>query len=337
MNPLDHAALAEEAVIDLETIDQILEIACRAPSIHNTQPWSWRVSKSRVDLYADFARQLVYADPQRRDLLISCGAALHHFEEAARAMGWASRVRRTPDPAEPRFIASIQLRPGVAPPDSRETLEAISRRRTDRRQLTSWPVPAERLSALAMTGNRWGAQVLPILDESMKAQLERLTAHADELQRRNPGYVREINSSTTYWADTGVPVGHIPRSSRRARATVGGRLRFPNGVLDDTGSDDGPPADGMLLITTSSDDTVSRVRAGEALSAVWLQATRDNMSAVPLSQALEVAETRRVVQNDVLDDLACAQVVLRVGWVPAGRRQLTPTPRRDVDDVRVRV
>jgi hypothetical protein len=323
-------------VIDVDTIDQILETACRAPSVHNTQPWSWQVADSRVDLYADFSRQLVYADPQRRDLVISCGAALHHFQEAARAMGWSTRVRRTPDPSEPRFIASIQLSPGVTPPDAQETLDAIARRRTDRRQLTSWPVPAERLGALARTGNRWGAQNLPVLEEEMKAQLERLTVRAGELQRRNPAYVREINSWTTYWADTGVPVAHIPRSSRMETASAG-RLRFSNGVLDDPAADAGPPADGMLLITTSSDDTVSRVRAGEALSAVWLQATRANMSVVPLSQALEVGETRRVMQNDVLDDLAYAQLVLRVGWLPTGRRQLAPTPRRDVEDVRVRL
>jgi len=92
----------------------------------------------------------------------------------------------------------------------------------------------------------------------------------------------------------------------------------------------------MLLICTSSDDTVSRVRAGEALSAMWLKATRDKLSMVPLSQAREVDETRRVLQDDVLGDLAYAQLILRVGWLPLSRAELTPTPRRPVDEVRVR-
>ena len=217
---------------DPVVVDTILEHACRAPSVHNTQPWTWRVSDNRVDLFADFSRQLVYADPQRRDLVISCGAALHHFEAAAKAMGWTARVRRTPDPSEPRFIASIQLFPGAVPPDAQDILGSIANRRTDRRRLTSWPVPVERLSALASTGNKWGVQVLPVHDDGVKAQLDRLTTRADELQRRNPDYVRELNAWTTYWSNTGVPVAHVPRAADVGSSDALHR-RFPNGVLDD--------------------------------------------------------------------------------------------------------
>jgi len=320
---------------DPATVDDILELACRAPSVHNSQPWTWRVYDTRVDLYADYSRQLVYADPQRRDLVVSCGAALHHFVAAAEALGWASRVRRTPDPCEERFLASIRLAPAPKPPDSQEVLDAIAHRRTDRRRLSSWPVPLEQLLALAAAGNHWGAQVLPVSEDTAKARLTRLTARADELQRRNPNYLSELNASTTYWSDSGVPVGHIPRIGRVGGSDALNR-RFPNGVLDDPAHEGRPSADGMLLITTSSDDTVSRLRAGEALSAVWLQATRSGLSVVPLSQALEVAETRRTLQTEVLHDVASAQLVLRVGWLPMKRRELTRTPRRFLDDVRSR-
>lgn len=322
-------------MIDPETVDSILEYACRAPSVHNTQPWTWRVQDTRVDLFADFGRQLVYADPQRRDLVISCGAALHHFEVAAKALGWASRVRRTPDPSEDRFIASIRLLPSTQPTDAQEMLDAIANRRTDRRRLTSWPVPVDRLNALASTGNKWGVQALPVHDDAVKAQLDRLTMRADELQSRNSDYVSELNAWTTYWSNAGVPLSHVPRAATVSSPDALNR-RFPNGVLDDPVVDPEPSSDGMLLITTSSDDTVSRIRAGEALSAMWLEATRDNLSVVPLSQALEVSETRMALQNDVLDDLSYAQLIVRVGWLPSIRRPLAPTPRRDIEDMRVR-
>jgi len=315
-------------------VDDLLELACRAPSVHNTQPWRWRVRENRVDLYADFRRQLVHADPQRRDLMLSCGAALHHFQVAASALGWSTRVRRVPDPSDERFVASIELGAGRPAPDAAELLAAIRERRTDRRRLTSWPVPDERLNALCMAGNRWGAQLLPVYDETVKARLEELTRRADVLQRRNPAYVSELNNATVYWANVGVPVAHIPREEYVASSDALNR-RFPNGVLDDPVVDPGEPSDGMLIVCTSSDDTVSRVRAGEALSAVWLQATRDGLSMVPLSQALEVQETRRVLQEEVLDDKALAQIVVRVGWLPLSRRGLAATPRRDVADVRM--
>jgi hypothetical protein len=290
-----------------------------------------------VDLLADLSRHLVRTDPQRRDLMISCGAALHHFQAAARATGWATRVRRTPGTGGERLVASITLAPRSVPDDADDVLQAISRRRTDRRRLSSWPVPPERLSALAMTGNQWGAQVLPVYDEAAKTRLDRLTSRADELQRSDPDYLVELTASTTYWDDHGVPVTHIPKAATVGGGSSSGERRFPHGVLDDPVAASEYSSDGMLLITSSSDDTMSRVRAGEALSAIWLEATLGGLSVVPLSQALEVDETREALQDDVLDDLAVAQLILRVGWLPTGLRELTPTPRRTVDDIRVRV
>ncbi|MDX6584329.1 MAG: hypothetical protein QOI10_3513, partial [Solirubrobacterales bacterium] len=61
------------------TVLAALELAVRAPSLHNTQPWRWRVGDESVQLYLDQARQLPATDPEGRELIISCGAALHHL------------------------------------------------------------------------------------------------------------------------------------------------------------------------------------------------------------------------------------------------------------------
>jgi hypothetical protein len=54
---------------------------------------------------------------------------------------------------------------------------------------------------------------------------------------------------------------------------------------------------------------------------------------VPLSQVVEVAETREDLQHRVLGDLAVPLLLVRVGWQQIGRSQLEPTPRRPLDDV----
>ena len=314
-------------------VDRILDHARRAPSVHNTQPWAWRVGDDRVDLFADYSRQLVHADPERRDMMISCGAALHHFQVAARALGWDTRVRRCPSAVDDRLVASIRLAPASPPEDATAVLDALNRRRTDRRRLTSWPVPHGRLRAMAAAGEEWGAHVIPLQDGPLKSRLLALTLRADELQLRSPDYVSELNAWTTYWSDQGVPVGHIPRNDRLTTSDVLTR-RFHHGVLDDTPLEDDPPADGLMLVCTSSDDQLSRLRAGEALSSVWLRATQDGLAVVPSSQAVEVSETRRVLQEEVLRDTSVAQILLRVGWPPQERTPLPATPRRFVEDIR---
>ena len=69
---------------------EAVEHALRAPSVHNTQPWRWRIDDADgvVELYADRNRHLSATDPDGRDLLISCGAALDHLVVAlAHAVG----------------------------------------------------------------------------------------------------------------------------------------------------------------------------------------------------------------------------------------------------------
>jgi hypothetical protein len=87
------------------------------------------------------------------------------------------------------------------------------------------------------------------------------------------------------------------------------------------------------VICATTDDPPAWLRAGEALSAIWLDATTEGLSIVPLSQVIEVRETREALRYDVLGGLAEPLVVLRVGWQAISRSQLPRTPRRPVDEV----
>ena len=78
------------------------------------------------------------------------------------------------------------------------------------------------------------------------------------------------------------------------------------------------------------------MRAGEALSAVWLDATGRGLVGVPLSQATEVDETRLLLQGRELSDRACPQILFCVGWPQADRSSLPRTPRRPITQVMIR-
>ena len=60
---------------DHETIYTALSLATRAPSVHNTQPWRFRVEQPAFELYSD-PRRWIRLDPKSREMLISCGADL---------------------------------------------------------------------------------------------------------------------------------------------------------------------------------------------------------------------------------------------------------------------
>ena len=100
-----------DAIIpDTDVVRTAVELACRAPSVHNSQPWLWRYDAGRLDLHADPSRLLVAADPRGRQLLISCGAALHHLTVALTALRWHTHITLLPDPAHPDLGKGLRRR-----------------------------------------------------------------------------------------------------------------------------------------------------------------------------------------------------------------------------------
>ena len=83
----------------------LLNFAVRAPSSHNTQPWLFRIQGHELDLIAETNRSLPIVDPLNRELIISCGAALHHLRVAARYFGHSCWVEPFPEAEYPACCA----------------------------------------------------------------------------------------------------------------------------------------------------------------------------------------------------------------------------------------
>ena len=74
-------------------------VARWAPSKHNTQPWRFVLRGDTLEVWADPIRLLTMTDPHRREVTISCGAAVETACVAARAHGHEPDVTPQPDGA----------------------------------------------------------------------------------------------------------------------------------------------------------------------------------------------------------------------------------------------
>ena len=312
------------------TLRRIVELATRAPSVHNTQPWRWRGAPHSLELYADRSRQLPVSDPDGRNLVISCGIALHHAQVAADALGWSAVVTRLPDPDQPDLLARLSLVPSPPSRHAPKLLEAIDRRCTDRRRFTSWPVPDEQLTHLAAQASSRGARALPLSDVSERFHAELLINRAIDIQYADPLVMHEQQSWIDHGTVDGVPTGVLPLP-RDVRSRRPGR--FATGLVDDMGGGEVEAPDGLVVLCAPTDDPAAWLTAGEGLSSMWLAATLEGLSVVPISQVIEVAETRAAFELEVLGGLARPLVVIRVGWQAISRHQLARTPRRPVSEV----
>ena len=139
---------------------QVLEHALRAPSVHNTQPWRWRLDGDVIDLFADIGRQLPVTDPDGRDLTISCGVALHHLVVALGHAGHDAYVKRMPDPQDNTHLATITISDAPPDPATARLFGAIGRRHTELRRMRCQPVPVALQAALVDAAHRFDVRMV---------------------------------------------------------------------------------------------------------------------------------------------------------------------------------
>lgn len=320
------------------TVRAAIALAMRAPSIHSSQPWHWRLGYNSLHLFVD---PTAYAagDPNGRDLLISCGSTLHHLRIAFAAEGWATMVHRVPNASDASHLASVEFYPRIATNDDIALAAAISRRRMDRRRFSSWRVPLPLLNLLAERSELQGAMLRPALDPEVRFHLITAIAAAPTGRDSNAevGGERTVLSGMRF-GPTPMPSGAMP--SAAPTVTLGYRETVsmldqetmlapnPQAELEAEEAD----AAELLVVSTYADDRISRLRAGEAMSAVLLTATDLHLASCPIGGLLSSDATVHMIREQVLGGDGYPQLVIRVGWAPNEYDPVPPSPRRAVDD-----
>jgi nitroreductase len=312
-----------------EVLERVVDVARLAPSIHNTQPWAWTLGDG-LELWADRSRGLRYADPEGRGLVISCGAALHHAVTAARAMGLDALPTYLPDPTHPDLLARITLRQATPSVEALRLLDLVPQRCTDRRRLTSWPIPASTLARLGSAASRWHTAAAGVARPDVRLRIEQLSEDARRALAADPEIAAELRAWIGREGGDGIPGATLPPVGAAADAYP--RRADPTEGLEesDTRVD---RTDTLMVVSTAGDRTVDWLHAGEALSALWLEATGLGLSVVPISQAVAYAPCRDALRTELGLRHPHPQLLLRVGWAPIGRGSLNRTPRRSLEEI----
>ncbi|MFX0577889.1 Acg family FMN-binding oxidoreductase [Nocardia nepalensis] len=318
------------SVPDHPTVLAAMRSAARAPSLHNTQPWRWVFDGVRLHLYRDDDRQLTSTDPLGRQLVISCGAMLHHVRTVFAANGWHTDTVRLPDSDRPDYLAAIEFRPWPDPPAGvLSRARAIDRRRTDRLPLFAPSGLSQLLHAGRMLVTPHDLE-LDVLDESARPKLAVASEHATAVRRYDMEYQTELH----WWAGhSGDPEG-VPREalvSDAEFARVGVGRNFPSaphsarrGTLEDHAR--------LLVLSSSRESVTAWLHTGEALSAVLLECTTAGSATCALTHITEMPSGRKVIAG-MLPHPGIPQVVIRVGTAPDDEPETPPTPRRPLTDI----
>ncbi len=306
--------------------------AMLAPSPHNTQPWRFELHGDALDLYADESRALPIADPQDRELVMSCGAALFNLRAALRSCGYAGEVTELPDPARPALLARVRLGDNyLATGSDRKLAIAMVQRRTNRRRFSKRAIDAGAIAQLQQAVVEEGAWLRSLGPKTRKRAIK-LIANADRVHWHNPDYRRELaewivpNRSDRTDGVPGYALG-INTIASYALPTAIRQLDL-GWLLAARDRNLAERAGALAVIGTTGDDRDSWLAAGQAVERVALIAQSEGLTTSFFGDTLEVERFRAAI-NKLCDTDGFAQQIVGIGHAPT----LHPTPRRALDDV----
>ncbi|MFI7547163.1 Acg family FMN-binding oxidoreductase [Actinoplanes sp. NPDC049599] len=300
--------------------------AVRAPSLHNSQPWRFRLRDGAIEVLADPARQLAVADSTGWAVRIACGAATFNARLALAAGGTPAEVTLRPDPAEPELVA--RLTAGTPRPPSyaeAELTAAIPHRHSNRRPF--WPDPVEaatrqQLIDAARAENGWLDLLVGMTALSGFAEIAQ---SADRVLRRDVHYQAELSTWT-----------HADSASDGISVLAGAPVTEPQDLLPQRAFSDRKRAPGrdfepeplVAILGTTGDRPQDQIVAGQALQRVLLTVTGAGLACSMISQPIEVPAARDQLRR-ALGRSGVPQMALRIGYGQPG----SPSRRRPLAEV----
>jgi hypothetical protein len=319
-----------DTLVGAEVVKDAVRSACRAPSLHNSQPWQWVFDGGQLRLFLDPSR-VMDTDQSAREALIGCGAALDHLRVAIAAAGWRAHVDRFPNLDSPNHLASIDFSPiEYMTERDRHRASAIWARHTDRLPFgapTDWK-SFDPVMANSVDGSAVHVDIIP---EDLRSRVVEAAQIAESLRMYDTSYHDELHWWTApFEAAEGIPHSSLVSAAESDRVGVG-RV-FP--VINRPERRAEIPEDHakMLLLSTDNNGRADALASGEALSAVLLECTMAGFATCPVTHLTELQVTRELIQS-LMDHDAVPQVLVRVGVVPVTEKAPKPTPRRPLSEV----
>ncbi|GFG76243.1 Acg family FMN-binding oxidoreductase [Mycobacterium botniense] len=317
-------------VARIDVITNAVRLACRAPSLHNAQPWRWVVDDGDVHLFLDRSR-VTLSDRSGREALIGCGAVLDHLRVAMAAAGWRAQTDRFPNPDDPDHLAVIRFTPMKSVTDAqRRRADAIVARRTDRLPFMA-PTDWESFEPVLRNTVDGDTVRLDVMPEDMRGCLAEASGLADSLRLYDSGYHTELGWwMTPFEGSEGIPYSSLLSEAEASRVDIA--RTFPVTHHSERRTEVPEDHSAILLLSTRDDSRDAALATGEALSAVLLECTMAGLATCPVTHITEVRVTRDMVAACLGRDLK-PQIFVRVGVAPVMEELPPPTPRRPLKDV----
>ena len=306
-----------------EKLTFLLNYAVLAPSSHNSQPWKFNVTNDRILVFADKSRRLQVADPDQRELYISLGCALENLIVAADHFGYNSTVAYFSGGED--LVAEVVLQQAANSSGDPRLFSAILSRQTNRNPYEPRAISEIDLETIKSLSSDADVSIFITSDPGVKKGFQDLVVQANGIQYSDAKFKSELG----HWLGLGV-MGPTGVQAKMAQLAVVFLDVGPEQSKKDAELINSTPYLGFL--STAKNDSISSLKAGRVLERFWLTASALGVSMHPMSQALEVGETKANLTKLLPAESGMMQVqqAFRLGYAKPGGAHSTRRPLQEV-------
>jgi hypothetical protein len=295
----------------------MIHAAILASNAYNTQPWLFKVSERRIELYADRARHLGAFDPYLRELHFSLGCALENLLVSAAGNGYHTSLSFPPGKLETSvgrlrraLVTRVDLSRGGAGRPS-ELYEAIPHRHTNRTPFdVSRAVPQSVLDMLrALERDEVDVKLFVYTADDERNRIADLIFEATQTINSDP----DVRRDTARW---------LRRTMAEVEAHRDGPFIGASSAAN-AAANPGSYVDMMksarlfgLIAVRDRYDRVQTLRAGRLWQRAHLLATARGLAARPANGAVELIDHEKYLGRDAAAAVRLALITGDSSWQP---------------------
>jgi len=329
-----------------------------ASNPHNTQPWIFKVTDNRIELFADLKRHLGSFDPYRREMYLGLGCALENMSITAQTIGLTVDIKLSPgsllslgNSEEPKLVADINIREGRKIDNT--LYQAIPNRHTNR-----GPYDTKRDIAIndfaqfeVVTDEEQSVRALIFRDKERHTLLGNTIVSATEQLIADQEMLHDSEKWMRHsWAEmkkhrSGISVDSagLPPLTTNIAKIMPPMSEETNGQYWLNGTRDVQVATANffgLIVVKDLYDIEQSLQAGRLWQNMHLHATSLGIAMQPLNQPVELVDRERQLNQEPATALALAKIIGHTEWKPTfsfragyALTKAKSSPRRKLENV----
>jgi hypothetical protein len=297
------------------SINELLTYARLAPSVHNAQPWRFKVDGTVISLNVNPERVLGSGDPTHRELWISLGICLETLLQAAKGLGITTDVQSVQTDSLDEPVAKISL--SISQAKQPDVLRLIQDRYSYRGSMTHITLPNPLLEQCRqLLTDLPDTSVFLMDDPASINRIAKFTYQAMRLALSNPAFRKELARLINYnWSKSHVGMHGFALN----RGLVGSiwekwSIRLGLDIQRKASADQRKiqESSGLVFIASKGDVPHYWFDAGRAYMRVALKLTEMNLAQSTLAAPVEAASFHEDIEN-MLHTSDRIQSMIRIG------------------------